>query len=130
MLPPRSLAKTFLVVVLVAVAALLTLGFFGINIPSLIHGRPSAAVECRPVGATLSTGMACTIEHKGGSGPVDVCWSINISCTNGSNGSAEGCGSVAPTSKSNVLVPYSAFRGALDRCDQASASSISDIRIK
>lgn len=129
-LPKRSAASKLVIVVLVAGAAVLTLGYLGINIPSLIHGPPSAAVECRSVGATLSTGMTCTLEHKGGAGPVDMCWSINVSCSNGANGSAEGCGSVAPAAKSSVLVPYAAFRGALDRCDQASASSISNIRIK
>lgn len=86
--------------------------------------RPEAYVECRANGATLSAGQACALEHRAGSRPLHACWTISVSCANGTKGSAEGCGDVEPQAKATVMVPFAAFRGALDKCDQVSGANV------
>lgn len=89
--------------------------------------KQEVAVECAAAGPVLASGMACSLQHKSGDESVSACWSINIACTNGSHGTAKGCGTVAPKSKSTALVPFSAFGGALDTCDQTASASVTDL---
>jgi len=73
--------------------------------------------------------MACTIDHRAGDRPIRACWTIRIQCVNGTKGAADGCGEAAPKGKSSVLVPFSAFNGALDKCDQVSAANVGNMKL-
>ena len=90
---------------------------------------PEAYVECRSAGATLGAGMACTIGHRAGGRSLHACWTITIQCVNGARGSADGCGDVAPKAMSSVLVPFTAFKGTLDNCDQVSAANVANMKL-
>jgi hypothetical protein len=93
------------------------------------HKDAKAYVECKSAGATLDTGMACTIEHQHGDVPLHVCWNMNVSCQNGAKGTAHGCGDVQPQAKSSVVLPFSAFGGALDKCDAVASANVDGMSI-
>ncbi len=93
--------------------------------------KPAEAyVECKSAGATLAAGFSCTVEHREGAKPVNACWSLNIACANGVKGSAKSCGDAAPRAKSSMMMPFSAFGGALDKCDQVASANVSDLVLK
>jgi hypothetical protein len=88
-----------------------------------------ARVECKSTGATLDSGMTCTIEHQQGDEPLRVCWAMSVACRNGERGKARGCGDVRPMGTSMVALPFSAFGGALDGCDAVDRASVGDMSI-
>ncbi len=88
------------------------------------HKETKVAVECRSAGATLSAGMACTLDHRQGDSAAQVCWDVNVSCQNGTRGKAHGCGSVDPQAKSSVVMPFTAFGGSLEKCDAVAGASV------
>jgi hypothetical protein len=91
--------------------------------------RPEAYVECRSAGPLLSSGMACTIEHRSGTRGLHACWTMTVTCANGTTGRGDGCGDVEPRGKSSTTMPFSAFHGSLDRCDQASGASVGSVAL-
>lgn len=105
------------------------LGFVLVVVAFTACERPEAYVECKSAGPLLATGMTCTLDHRAGSKPLHVCWTMNVQCSNGAAATADGCGDVEPKGKSSVLMPYSAFGGRLDKCDQASGASVTGLKL-
>lgn len=89
-----------------------------------------AYVECKSAGQFLASGMACTIEHRQGVRPIHACWAMKIACVNGTRGQGRGCGDVQPMAKSSSFMPYAAFGGALDKCDQVATASVEDMTLE
>lgn len=85
--------------------------------------KPEAYVECKANGPTLAAGFGCTVDHRSG-GAVRACWTLSVTCANGPVGFAEACGDVEPKAKTAIGVPFSAFGGALDKCDQVSGMKV------
>lgn len=90
--------------------------------------EPKAYVECKPIGATIGEGLACTIEHKQGSVAVEACWRVLMTCANGHNVTATKCGTVAPEGKSVVAIRAADLVNA-ELCDAVTATSLDSMRL-
>jgi hypothetical protein len=92
-------------------------------------GQDKASVECKGAGAKLGAGFSCAVAHTEGRANIHVCWDLNIACQNGANGKAHACGDVEPQAKSSTNVPFSAFNGALDKCDAVKTASVTGMAL-
>jgi hypothetical protein len=95
-----------------------------------LTASPSAYVECRGAGITMSDGMACTVEHRSGSERANVCWDVVMECSNGTRGTARGCGEVLPGGKVSVAVPFAAFGNTLKKCDRVTMTSVAGVTLR
>ena len=93
------------------------------------HKETRVYVECKSAGATLDTGMSCTLDHQQGDVPAHACWDMIVTCQNGTKGTVHGCGDVRPQAKSNVVLPFSAFGGSLDKCDGVAGANVTGLII-
>ncbi|MCA9608710.1 MAG: hypothetical protein KC619_24065 [Myxococcales bacterium] len=78
-------------------------------------------VEVRCVGAGI--GYQCSLQHTAGPDPVRACWTVSVTCANGTRTSGSGCGEVQVGATSTVLVPLSDFAGA-EACDLATGVTV------
>ncbi len=86
-------------------------------------------VDCKAVGAKLGEGFTCSVQHVSGNANAQACWDIDIGCNNGTKGHANGCGDVDKGGRSTTMVPYTAFNHTLDKCDQVTQTSITNLKI-
>ena len=91
--------------------------------------KVNATVGCFAPGPTISTGLMCTIERAQVIVTTHVCWDVHVTCENGTSGQGRECGDVRPGAGLAVMMPYSAFNGALDGCDRAAAVSVSGLTV-
>lgn len=103
----------------IIVVALLSLG---------ACSKPEARVECRPAGALLAHGYACSVAHVSGSGG-EVCWSVDVACANGARSSAHACALITRGATISKAVPFADFGGKLDACDAISTTAISNLSL-
>lgn len=126
---------------IVAIAGVGMLGFVGLlgmshaergaaSVPARSLRHPeSARVECRGAGVILAAGFACSAHHEEAF-QVKMCWTMSITCANGTTGkSADTCTTVAPSGTNSRAVPYDSFHGELERCDSASEMTVGDLRV-
>ena len=81
-------------------------------------GESKASVECAGIGV----GYQCNVQHVEG-GPVNLCWTLNIDCKNGTKASADACQKVDPGGKASKLIPLDQIKNA-SACDMATGVSV------
>lgn len=81
---------------------------------------PSATVDCQP---QPGLGYQCVVAHTGGSGPINLCWTLAIDCRNGTRAKADACQTVEPHGKASKLIALDQIENAA-ACDLASGVSV------
>jgi hypothetical protein len=94
----------------------------------LFLGQTRAYVLCQATGAHIRDGFTCTIEHRNGSRPANVCWDLVLTCANGPAGSGHACGRVEPKQTSTVAMPYASFPAASD-CDKLTKMQVDGLSL-
>jgi hypothetical protein len=82
---------------------------------------PRATVTCGIINChncpPPRSGISCTVAHRQGPSPVEVCWDSEIVCRNGSVATAHACQSVRTGATEHKVIPTSALVGA-SQCEK------------
>ena len=63
-------------------------------------------------------GFNCTAVHDQGASAINACWTVNVTCANGTTTSGSTCADFQAAETIEKLIPMSEFPGA-DQCDRA-----------
>jgi len=98
---------------LLSIFALLLLALVGCSEEHNVH------VNC--VGA--AEGFNCTAVHDQGNAAVRACWTVNVTCANGTTTAGSTCADFQAGETIEKLIPMSEFPGA-DQCDRATNTEV------
>ncbi len=68
-------------------------------------------------------GFQCTGVHDQGSGAINACWTVNVTCANGTTTSGSGCADFQGGETVTTLIPMSDFPGS-EQCDRATSTDV------
>ncbi len=111
----------------VVLSLLLDDGASQANAPVVRVGElPAARVDC---GAPGPEGVDCAIKRTAGTGGLEACWDLDITCTNGGVMTAHACGELAEGANTgSVNMPVSGFSNQAG-CDAPSSGAVKQLTV-
>lgn len=95
--------------------------------PATREAVDAARVDC---GTPGPEGVDCVVQRTGGTGPLEACWTLEITCANQGVMVGEACGTAAAGEERSVVnMPVSAFSNQ-DGCDAPKAGAVKGLTVK
>lgn len=81
-------------------------------------------VQCNPIGGAY----VCEVSQVSGSASANTCWTVRITCANGTVSAARRCQDTEPNSRVSAAIQLSEFSDG-EKCDMVSSTAVLNLTI-